>query len=75
MMAVKDAYMMICDAWILYRNYVASELTEEDLERMAGEVEELRLKYNDPFASGILTAIVLELGRIAKYREVTWEFR
>jgi hypothetical protein len=50
---------------------VASELTEEDLERMAGEVEELRLKYNDPFASGILTAIVLELGRIAKYREVT----
>ena len=38
-MAVKDAYMMICDAWILYRNYATSELTDEILERMAGEVE------------------------------------
>ncbi|MFR5585699.1 MAG: hypothetical protein ACLTLQ_19390 [[Clostridium] scindens] len=70
MMAVKDAYMMICDAWILYRNYAASELTDENFERMVGEVEELRLKYNAPFASGILTATVLELGRIAKNREV-----
>lgn len=66
-MNFRQMHNFMVDVWQLYQEYAVTDLTDEIIELFSGDVDQLRIKYQDHnFTNAVLIALVSEIGLIAK---------
>lgn len=68
-MNFRQMHNFMVEVWQLYQEYVASDLTDDDIESFTSRVEGLRKDYLDcAFAVDVLVALVCEVERVEKIK-------
>lgn len=66
-MGFTEASRMFRDVWSLYKGYAARQLNEKELEEFVNKASGVYEKYRMPLAKDVITAVVGEIERTAKF--------